>query len=107
MRPLTDRDFEIINAWEQSLPYRFDRADRVAGERNFQLVLGTVHARFNGVINKQTLDDAVLFVLPLIAFEKGYEHPIVKKQLEEKAKADAKAEADARALEAAHRRETK
>jgi hypothetical protein len=107
MRPLTDRDFEIVNNWEANLPYRFDRTDRVAGERNFDVVIGIIHSRFAGNINETTLNAAVALVLPLLRFEKGYEHPIVKKQLEEKAKADAKAEEDTRALEAARQRELK
>jgi hypothetical protein len=107
MRPLTDRDFEIVNNWEANLPYRFDRTDRVAGERNFDVVMGVIHSRFAGNINETTLNAAVALVLPLLTFEKGFEHPIVKKQLEKKAQADAKAEADARALEAARQREAK
>ncbi len=107
MRPLTDRDLEIVNAWEANLRYRFDRTDRVAGERNFDVVMGVIHSRFAGNINETTLNAAVALVLPLLTFEKGFEHPIVKKQLEKKAEANAKAEADARALEAARQRELK
>lgn len=95
MHILTEGEIKIVGKWEGELPYKFE----LYNTDNADTVIGTAWSKF-GKITPETLDAAVAITCRSLKYIPGFEHPVIKAEIE-------KQKADADALEATRKREAK